>query len=158
MREFENKTREVPLKQRFNDLCLRVVRQEGLLLYDVVYQERKNKLLVYIMDNEKETATMENCVQIDKAMSFYISREDWIPPHLILEISSPGIERKLKQPWHFRRVCGKSIFLGTTEGLRIKGRLLTAGDQEIEIKKDNTVHLVNYKSIKQAHLCLEEVS
>ncbi|MCY4523899.1 MAG: hypothetical protein OXB84_04080 [Halobacteriovoraceae bacterium] len=140
------------LRQRLLNLCSQTVEELNLMLYDAEYFEGSNKLLVYIIDDLADTASIEDCVKVDGALTTRMDKEDWIPEKMVLEVSSPGIPRKLKMPWHFKRVCGKKIKLGLRDGDAVEGNLLEANDKGIKLEGSQAVLRLDYKNIKKAHL------
>ncbi len=65
-----------------------------------------------------------------------------------IDVSSPGIERPLRKPEHFRNAIGRTVALRTPERKRLRGEVLSAdaravvvqaGDDSIEIPYDQIV-------------------
>lgn len=52
----------------------------------------------------------------------------------VLEVSSPGVERPLTQPRHFRRNVGRVVALTRHDGTSVTGRLRSAGVQELRLE------------------------
>ena len=108
---------EVELEQRFFRLCTQVVEDNALELYHLEYRESSGRLLVMIQDsqsgegNKAKTASIEHCVQIDRALTPFIHQEQWMPEKLTLEVSSPGLDRPLVSRWHFEQSIGERIIL-----------------------------------------------
>jgi ribosome maturation factor RimP len=73
-----------------------------------------------------------------------------------LEVSSPGIDRPLVKPAHFRRFVGREVTVQSAEPLdgrrRFRGGLLTAGDSDIEIDQDGTPVRIPYGAIQRSRL------
>ena len=63
--------------------------------------------------------------------------DDLVPGRYVLEVSSPGIERPLRTPAHFKRVVGSTVALKThpgTEGdRRVEGVLEAADDDGVVV-------------------------
>ena len=74
---------------------------------------------VYIYDQKTDSAVIEDCIKVDKALSPYIEDLDWMPENLVLQVSSPGIDRFLKTKEHFERAIGLKVKL--VLGLRLHG-------------------------------------
>ena len=140
------------IEEQFSTLCGQVTEQLGLLLYDIDYRPTQSKLIVYIMNDQTDTADIKDCVKVNEVLTARIETEDWIPKNLFLEVSSPGVPRKLKWPWHFKRVCGKKVKLRLFNGNVIEGNLLNADEKEIKIEEKEAVLRLDYKNIKKAQL------
>ncbi len=73
-----------------------------------------------------------------------------------LEVSSPGVERPLSKPEHFRRFVGKRARVrtrGAHEGRRsFSGELLGATDSEVTVAADTGVVSIAYADIHRSNL------
>ena len=73
-----------------------------------------------------------------------------------LEVSSPGIERPLTKPEHFRRFVGRRAKVrvrGEHEGRRsFTGELLDASDAEVTVAADTGVVTIPYSDIHRSNL------
>lgn len=71
-----------------------------------------------------------------------------------LEVSSPGLERPLRTPEHFRRAVGTAVSIkarGTDGSVdRRRGVVLTADDHAVEVDFDGSPERVAYTDITQA--------
>ncbi|NYD45892.1 ribosome maturation factor RimP [Actinomadura luteofluorescens] len=52
----------------------------------------------------------------------------------VLEVTSPGVDRPLTEPRHWRRAVGRLIVAPLTEGGQIEGRVVAADDEAVEIE------------------------
>jgi ribosome maturation factor RimP len=101
---------------KFYQLSKKVVEGENLKLYDMEYFPGTGELKVYILDEKTKTAILDDCVRVDRAFDDYLE-EDWVPHTITLEVSSPGLYRKLKTREHFLMVEGSSIKLRLAKNL-----------------------------------------
>jgi ribosome maturation factor RimP len=73
-----------------------------------------------------------------------------------LEVSSPGIERPLSKPEHFRRYVGRRAKVrtrGAQEGRRsFTGELLNATEDEVTVAADTGVVSIAYADIHRSNL------
>jgi ribosome maturation factor RimP len=74
-----------------------------------------------------------------------------------LEVSSPGIERPLSKPEHFRRFVGRRARVRTRGALadgrrNVSGELLGASDDEITVAADTGVVSIPYADIHRSNL------
>ena len=76
-----------------------------------------------------------------------------------LEVSSPGIERPLTKPAHFRRFLGHQARVRTREALdghkTFTGELVGASDDEVTIAADGALVAIPYAEIQRSHLIEE---
>jgi ribosome maturation factor RimP len=73
-----------------------------------------------------------------------------------LEVSSPGPERPLSKPEHFRRFLGRRARVrtrGEHDGRRsFTGELMSASDSEVTVAADTGVLSIPYAEITRSHL------
>src|SRR4029078_12347409 len=73
-----------------------------------------------------------------------------------LEVSSPGIERPLSKPEHFRRYVGRRARVrtrGEHDGRKTcPGGLMSASDSEVTVAADTGVVSIPYAEIHRSHL------
>ena len=72
-----------------------------------------------------------------RTVSDALDRHDPLPGHYTLEVSSPGVERPLRTPEHFRRHVGTAVVLKLRPGVegerRIEGVLEAADDDGVDV-------------------------
>ena len=66
-------------------------------------------------------------------------REDLVPGgRYTLEVSSPGLERRLRHQWHFAAYVGQEVAVKTTQAVdgmrRLRGQLVAATDQDVTVR------------------------
>ncbi len=99
------------LEKRFFELSVKVVSDLGLKLYDMDYFPGNGEWRIFIYNEGTDTAVIEDCVRVDKALTPYVEESEWMPENLTLQVSSPGIDRSLRTRVHFERVLGKCVKL-----------------------------------------------
>ena len=102
-----------PILAIIEELAEKVTAPIGLELVDVDWKmiEGKPHIVVYI---DKDTGiTLEHCQKVSKLLSELLDRDDPIPSRYYLEVSSPGIERRLKKSSDYNRFVGREIKIKT---------------------------------------------
>ena len=51
----------------------------------------------------------EDCEKVSRYLSEQLDREDPVEQNYYLEVSSPGMDRALVNPEHYRRFCGEDV-------------------------------------------------
>lgn len=72
-----------------------------------------------------------------------------------VDVSSPGIERPLRRPEHFRNVVGRRVALRTEARRRLRGQVVDAGDQAVIVQTNNENVEVPYEQIVRGNLINE---
>lgn len=137
------------MEQKFYHLCQQVAEENALELYHLEYRADSGLLRVMIQDPQTGGASIENCMQMDRALSPFIAREPWMPEKLTLEVSSPGLNRPLKSRRHFKQSIGKHIMV-KVHADRIKGVLRRVEDDHIRVSVGNTEQSIPISAIKMA--------
>ncbi|MFL5969459.1 MAG: ribosome maturation factor RimP [Gaiellaceae bacterium] len=73
-----------------------------------------------------------------------------------VDVSSPGIERPLRNQAHFRNVVGRRVTLRTEERNRLRGEVVAAGERAVTVKAEGESIAIPYDSIVRGNL-IEEV-
>ena len=72
-----------------------------------------------------------------------------------IDVSSPGIERPVRKPDHFRNAIGRRVVLRTPERKRLKGEIVSAGESSVVVQSaDDTVE-IPYDQIVRGNLLNE---
>ena len=72
-----------------------------------------------------------------------------------VDVSSPGIERPLRKPAHFRNAVGRIVQLRTEERRRLRGEVVEAGERAVTVQTDNEAVEVPYDEIVRGNLIEE---
>ncbi len=153
-----------------------VATSEGVELFDVEMPRdggsgRSGVVRVYItkqggVDAEgveeaperRNTVTFEDCVRVTKRLLDIDEQEAFVPEHCVLEVSSPGINRTLRLPWHFTGAVGERVRLKFRDGQNAyvvsTGTLRSAreGLLELESEEKKEVLLVKLQDVKEARV------
>ncbi|MGB8472851.1 MAG: ribosome maturation factor RimP [Candidatus Acidiferrum sp.] len=175
--------------EKIREAAERVARSEGLEIYDVEWKVGKQRFLRVIIDRPpKVVAAMSDsagqisppggtseetggeqgishadCQRVSQQLSVILDVEELIPgPGYTLEVSSPGLDRALRQPAEYERFRGRMAKISTTEPVEemkyFEGRLagITEGKVQLELKGKvaRTVELPLEK-IRKANLMVE---
>lgn len=138
---------------RITGIVAAVVEEAGLRLYDLDCNDVTRTLRVYI-DREKGGVTIGDCQKISGAISRELDGADLIVSRYTLEVSSPGVERVLKRPEHYRWAMGKVVEIDTDEE-RMKGYLRAADDAGVTVTAGEGEKRIAYRSIKKAKVVEE---
>ncbi|HVE46814.1 MAG TPA: ribosome maturation factor RimP [Acidimicrobiales bacterium] len=108
-----------------------LVLADGLELVDV--QLAGGSLQVFV--DRPGGLDLEAISLLSRRISDVLDENDPVPGRYVLEVSSPGLERPLRRPDHFRRFVGTTVSVKTRPGVegerRQKGNLEEADDEGI---------------------------
>ena len=134
---------------------LTAIQGTGVELYDIVtLKENDNQILrIYITQNGG--ITLDKCTEITKLISPILDIRDPIHGEYLLEVSSPGIERKLKKPKHFKASIGELVKIKDFNKDTMNGKLVGADNTEIQLETEHGIEIINYDEISQASTYFE---
>ena len=95
--------------QRVWDMALPLAQELGLSLWDVQFVKEGAVWFLRIFIDKEGGVSIVDCVDMTHAIDPVLDREDPIPQEYLLEVSSPGLERKLTRPQHFAAYVGKPV-------------------------------------------------
>jgi ribosome maturation factor RimP len=108
--------------ERIREIAVRVAGTYGLLVDDVVMRrERGNDVLRVVLDRPGPGATPEDsvsitdCERVSQELSTILDVEDLLPDTYTLEVSSPGLDRPLRDARDYVRFAGRLAKLVTRE-------------------------------------------
>ncbi len=110
---------------------------------------------------EDAAIDLELCVAIHKELSPALDAPDLadlIPHTYHLEVSSPGVERKLRTPEDFVRFSGKKAKLKLREpvqGQKVLVGIMTANDNAVTVADGKRNYEVPVANVEHAHLVFE---
>jgi ribosome maturation factor RimP len=152
---------EAELSQRLIELLEPVVRSEGLILVELSWRrEGRGWVLRLYVDRPEGGVTLDECALVSRQVSDLLDVEDLIPVSYHLEVSSPGLTRRLKSRREYELFAGRWLRLvvrdeaGGTETFR--GRLLGLQGEEVLLEVAGGRRAFPLERVAKANLALEE--
>jgi len=96
-----------PVASKIEEVAQRVAQSEGLELVEVEVKGGGNSRFVRIAIDKPEGVTHGDCELISQQVGTILDVEDLVPGHYTLEVTSPGVERKLIKPKDYERFQGR---------------------------------------------------
>lgn len=132
------------------------IEQLGYELADLELRLAGRDSVVRVFIDKPEGVGLEDCETVSRQVSAVLDVEDPVPGHYVLEVSSPGLDRKLTKPAHYQRYIGDDIRVQLRfpiEGRRkFRGKLLAANEQTIQMEVDGLAHELAIATIETARL------
>ena len=151
----------------------RVARSYGLEIFDVqVRREPIGMVLRVVIDRPatgaveapEDSVGVEDCQRVSQDLSALLDVESEfgeqdLTDAYTLEVSSPGLDRPLRNEQDFRRFAGRLAKLVTTEPIErqsaFAGRLRGVEGGAVVLEEGRKTHRVPLEQIKRAHLDVE---
>ncbi|MCJ7765226.1 MAG: ribosome maturation factor RimP [Thiovulaceae bacterium] len=134
-----------------------VVESLGLRLYDITTLSENEETIyrVNITSPKEGGATMEQIVRVTKLISPLLDVTSPVRGEYRLEVSSPGIERKLKNITHFECSLGEKIRVQTLDKTKIQGTLRSVDGETIIIESEEGEKRIPFSDISKASTYFE---
>jgi ribosome maturation factor RimP len=98
--------------------------------------------LVRLFIDKDPAVTLDDCEHVSRQVGDLLDVEDPIAAGYVLEVSSPGLDRRLRTPQHFESVVGAEIRVELKRAIdgrrRFRGNLIASGATQIELEVDGT--------------------
>jgi len=137
-----------------------VVEAEGFDLYDVSRRREGGRTVLQVMVERPEGVEIDGLAHLSRRISQHLEEQgSETGTAFDLRVSSPGLERPLKRPEHFRRSVGEQVTVKTTaqvEGSRIHtGTLMAAGDEGCILEAGGVELHLSYSGISSARTAVD---
>ena len=73
-----------------------------------------------------------------------------------IDVSSPGIERPVRTAEHFRNAIGRQVTLRTPERKRLRGEIVSAGEQSVVVRSGDDTVEIPYDQVVRGNLVYEQ--
>ncbi len=144
------------MKMQLAKLIEPTIEQLGYELSDLELKLSGRDGIVRVFIDKPEGVDLADCEIVSRQLSALLDVEDPLPGHYTLEVSSPGLDRKLTKPEHYQRFTGETIRVKLrfpVAGRRnFRGALRSADKEKIEVEVDGESHSLQIATIESARL------
>ena len=132
-----------------------LVAHEGLEIVDVEFRREGRGTVLRLFLDREGGVTLDDLARLSRQLGDVFDVHDAVPGAYTLEVSSPGINRRLRRPDHFRRYLGETVRVRTVapvEGRRnFHGKLADVGTDGITVDVSSGAQFIRFADIAQAH-------
>ena len=121
------------------ELVQPIADEMGYVIWDVEFVREGSEWYLRITLDSNEGISIDDCERFHRAIDAPLDEADYIEQSYNLEVSSPGIERELKYPWHFTVFTGEDLNvklyapLEEAGGAKLVRGILSAYDEEEDV-------------------------
>lgn len=141
------------------DLALPIVQGEGYEIYDVEYVKEGPHWFLRLFICRDEGVNIDDCEAVSRALSAVLDEKDFVASNYFLEVSSPGVERNLRQDEHFENAVGEMVKIKLykeVDGLKeAEGVLLSCDGGRITVEANTAQLEIEKKNIAKANIKFE---
>lgn len=143
-----------------------VALREGCLLYDIEFHDGPNRALRVYIDKapgaESGGVSIDDCANVSRGLNLRLDVEDIIGGGKYdLEVSSPGLDRKLTQVWHFKSAVGQQVRMQyRDEAGQIKpyeGKLVSVEGSRLQLSNSKGDFIVDFSAVAKARVHIGDV-
>jgi ribosome maturation factor RimP len=126
---------------KVREVAERVAESSGLILWDIEMKGSGANRTLRIYIDKPEGVTHEDCAAYSREVSTIFDVEDAVPgAAYVLEVSSPGLDRKLFKPEHFTQFAGSLVKFSTRDLINgnrhFEGRLVDFSEGQLTVDLD----------------------
>jgi len=108
-----------------------------------------------IEDGKRKPVSLDACAELSRLISPLLDVTPPVSGDYRLEVSSPGIERKLKNLHHYELSIGEDVQLGFSSRDKLKGKLISVEDSKIIVEVDGKEEVVDFGEISKGKTYFE---
>ena len=101
--------KKADIEKKTEELVMPIIERFGYELWDVEYVKEGSDYYLRIYADKEGGFTVDDCEAVSRAIDPLLDEEDFISDAYILEVSSPGLTRKLVKDRDFDRSIGRLI-------------------------------------------------
>jgi ribosome maturation factor RimP len=132
----------------------KIIQSHGAYLYDIETIKDDNGTIYRVYITKSGGIDLDLCANISNDISPLLDVHPPVDGKYFLEVSSPGIERKLKKPDHFKSAIGERVKF-KYDGKKLKGVVNRADDNGFFATVDNKEMFFDYDDVSKAKTYFE---
>jgi ribosome maturation factor RimP len=135
-----------------------VVSAAGLDLEDVIVRPAGRRSLVQVFVDRDGGVTLDDIARVSRDVSTKLDETDALGtgPYT-LEVSSPGVDRPLTLPRHWRRAVGRLIAVTPVSGAPFTGQLVALTVDDVQVDTATGTRTVALSNVQRAVVEVEFV-
>ena len=99
--------------ERVWEIAEPLVTHEGLEMVDVEFRRESRGMVLRLYLDRVGGVSLDDLTRVSRQLGDVLDAHEAVPGSYTLEVSSPGINRRLRRPDHFRRYLGKKVRVRT---------------------------------------------
>jgi ribosome maturation factor RimP len=139
---------------RVAELVAPILNSRAIDLEDVLIKPAGRRSIVQILIDKDGGVDLDLVASISREISEVLDSTDVLGNNpYTLDVGSPGIDRPLTLPRHWRRNLNRLVEIETLDGELIEGRILSNTETEVSLKDIDQV--ISFSNIKRAQVQIE---
>ena len=134
------------LESKISDM----VKMHGAELYDTETVTENGNTIFRVYVTKKGGVDLDLCADISNDLSPLLDIEPPVSGQYFLEVSSPGIERRLDKPSHFQNAVDERVKMKLSDGSKIKAKIVSADEDSVTVSNKDGEQVIPYSDIRKA--------
>ncbi|MDK2884891.1 MAG: ribosome maturation factor RimP [Pseudothermotoga sp.] len=149
---------EVILVKKITDklrpVVIDILSQLGLELFDITLRRERRKLVLrVVIDDPENYVSIRQCEIVSSQIGNYLDEADLIDSSYILEVSSPGLDRPLREIKDYNRFVGRLAKIWLKDGKVLVGNIKETTENTVSIElKNGEIITFSFDQIKKGKL------
>lgn len=129
-------------------------------IYDILYRGGKHRFALQVFIDSPTGITIHDCEVVSRALGNHLDEVDLIHLPYNLEVSSPGVERRLRRTVDFERSVGKLVRwvlrpVGASSKEVFQARLEEFSPPQMRVSSEKELRELTIDQVEEARLVLE---
>lgn len=143
-------------RDRLVEMLAPVVAGAGLDLEDLEIVPAGRRRLLRVVVDRDGGVSLDDVAEVSQGVSTALdSSEAMGSGAYVLEVTSPGVDRPLTLPRHWRRAAGRLVKVATDDGAEVTGRVLSAADDSVVLDVDGDERRLEFAAIGKGKVQVE---
>lgn len=138
-----------------NEQIAKIVQANGASFYGTETAQDDGHTIFRVFITKEGGVSLDLCAEISNELSPFLDVNPPMHDAYYLEVSSPGIERKLENPTHFMSAIGERVKFKINGGDKEKGLITSADERGFSIEKKGEDVRFEYSNISKAKTYFE---
>jgi ribosome maturation factor RimP len=145
---------------RLREQLVPVLEAAGYDLEDLTVAVAGKRSVVRVVVDKDGGVTLDDVADVSRTIGDELDRVDEAEPEMlgatyVLEVSSPGVDRPLTEPRHWRRNVRRLVTTTLREGSPLTGRVVSADDDAVTLDVDGTEQRLAYADVVRGNVQVE---
>lgn len=143
------------MRSDIEDTIKKTVKSFGAELYDIEVTSDAGDTILRIMITKEGGVNLDLCADISRDLSLYLDVNPPMVEAYRLEVSSPGIERKLIKHIHYEHAVGEKAKIKIIGEGQVVGLIKSADSNSVVLEIDGIDRKIEYIEINKARTFFE---
>lgn len=142
--------------ERLHLLLAPIVEAVGLDLEEIKIRKAGSRSVVSVVVDKDGGVDLDTVAVVSRACSDALDENDPFGSQpYVLEVGSPGVDRPLTEPRHWRRARNRLVHVTFMDGSTTTGRIVEIADDRVQLLDDSGVRVVEFADVSKAVVQVE---